>query len=60
MLGFAEDDSDVACLDTMTGMVHVESADIVARHMLAWERLTRIALTPEDSLELLGEMAKET
>jgi len=60
ILSFPDEvDPDVAYVEGTAGTVYVESAKEVNRYTLAFTRVCDVALSPEDSVELISGLFKE-
>jgi transcriptional regulator with XRE-family HTH domain len=60
VLGFPEDeDPDLLYYAYLTGSVHIEKPEELAKAKLAFEHLRSVALSPGDSVDFLEEVARE-
>jgi len=60
VLGFPEEeDPDLLFYSYLTGAVHVEKPEEIAKAKLAFEHLRSVALSPTDSVDFIEEVARE-
>ncbi|MEV7971080.1 helix-turn-helix transcriptional regulator [Sphaerisporangium sp. NPDC088356] len=52
-------DPDIAYIEGTMGDVYMESAEDVAAHRLRFERISAMAMSPEDSANLINKVAQE-
>ncbi|MEV6984175.1 helix-turn-helix transcriptional regulator [Sphaerisporangium sp. NPDC051017] len=52
-------DPDIAYIEGTMGDVYMESAEDVAAHKLRFERISAVAMSPEDSIKLINKVAQE-
>ncbi|GGK73462.1 transcriptional regulator [Sphaerisporangium melleum] len=52
-------DPDIAYIEGTMGDVYIESAEEVGAHKLRFERISALAMSPEDSVKLITKVAQE-
>jgi hypothetical protein len=53
-----EEDPDAVYVETVAGELFVEAFEEVNRFKIAFERLTAVALSPEDTIEFVASLAE--
>jgi len=59
ILGFGAAASSIVCVEGLMGWLYIEREHDVIRYMQVFEHLLNIALTPQESIELLSEIGSQ-